>query len=200
MSLRWMRDNLYAAEAEADRQRGGDGYGPVTDAAARVPPGCEGLLFLPYMAGPGTVPVDGDVRGVYWGLELHHGRAHMARAVMESMGYLLRYLAERMVLAGLPCREIRLLGGGAKSPLWRQIKADVTGRPVASATCPEAASLGVAMECAVALRVHGTLDRAFGAMGALSQISHPSDPGRAAYEIAYMAFEALHRRIGRSYT
>lgn len=195
MSLKWLRDTMFANESEAARAAGRDTYEPVTAQASRVAPGADQLLFLPYMAGTGTIHVARDVRGVFWGLGLNHTRAHMARAVMESIAYLLRMLLEQIESAGLACTEIRLLGGGAKSELWRRIKADVTGRPVVAVDCPEVASLGVAMQVATAIGRFSSVESASAGMAAVSSAIEPDVVEHRRYEDPYRSFLELHARV-----
>ena len=103
--------------------------------AAQAPPGSDGVLFLPALSGA-TVPRWNDrMRGVFAGLSMNHGRAELARSVIEGCTFALRDVLGRMDALGLSGEEIRVVGGGARSELWLQIKADVTGRRC-SRCCP----------------------------------------------------------------
>jgi xylulokinase len=118
-SLRWFRDALWKAR-----------YDLMTREAAKVRVGSDGLLFLPYLSGERTPYPDPDARGVFFGLNLKHTRAHLARAVMEGVSFGLRDSLELILDLGAPVRQIRLVGGGARSVLWQQILADVFEQPV----------------------------------------------------------------------
>ena len=95
--------------------------------AAPMPAASEGLVFLPYLAGAGQPENDPDARGVFYGITLKHGKGHFARAIQESIGYMLRKILASIAASGVPVEEIRSMGGGARSDLWLQIKADITG-------------------------------------------------------------------------
>jgi xylulokinase len=134
-SLRWYRDTIAR----------GIPYDRLDGEAALVPPGAEGVIFLPHLSGAGSPYWRPDSRGTFHGLSLATTPGHLTRAVLEGIAYQLRAnLAVTQELAG-PVNGTILFGGGAKSPLWRQIIADVTGLPVAWTPTVETAGLGAAM-------------------------------------------------------
>ena len=140
MALRWFRDQFCP-----DLPAGGAGYAALDRMAAAVPPGCEGLVFLPYLSGcvdPDSCP---QARAVFFGATLAHTRAHFARAVLESTAFALADFLEMLAALGCPCRELRSLGGGAASGLWQQIKADACGRTLTVPACREATAQGAAI-------------------------------------------------------
>ena len=118
--------------------------------AAEIAPGSDGLILLPHCSGAVSPVCNPAARGVAWGITLAHTKAHFARAIMESVAYLLRDNFDALRELGTPVREIRMLGGAARSPLWRKIQADVLNLPVTVMKCPEAVSLGAAILSAVA--------------------------------------------------
>jgi xylulokinase len=115
------------------------------DQAAQVPAGSEGVLFLPTLCGATAPRWNDRVRGVFAGLSLNHDRSHLARAVLEGCAYALRDIVERLNEMGLGGPEIRVVGGGARSALWMQIKANVTAKPVRAVLTKEPTALGAAM-------------------------------------------------------
>jgi xylulokinase len=118
--------------------------------AAQATPGADGVLFLPTLSGA-TVPRWNDrMRGVFAGLSMNHGRAELARAVIEGCAFALRDVLGRMDALGLSGEEIRVVGGGARSTLWLQIKADVTGRRVQPVLSAEPTAAGAAILAGVA--------------------------------------------------
>jgi xylulokinase len=119
--------------------------------AELAPPGCDGVLFLPSLSGATAPRWNDRMRGAFAGLAMNNGFAHLARAVLEGCAFALRDVVERLAALGL-CGdgEIRVVGGGARSPLWLQIKADVTGRPVRALLGGNATATGAAMLAAVA--------------------------------------------------
>jgi xylulokinase len=139
-SLRWFRDTLAPGEA----------FGPLTDAAADVPAGSDGLLFLPYLTGERSPHPDPLARGAFVGLTVGHGRRHLTRAVLEGVAFGLRDGLDLMVAAGMPApTTIRASGGGTASPVWRQILADVLEAEIATVATTEGAAYGAGVLAAV---------------------------------------------------
>ena len=122
-ALNWFVENL-CQELVAKTK---DPFKVLNAEAAAVAPGCEGLFFLPYLAGERTPHADPDARGCFVGLTLKHTRGHMVRAIMEGVMFAMRDSLAIMDEMGVPVRQMRASGGGAKSPLWRQIQADIFG-------------------------------------------------------------------------
>lgn len=144
-SLRWYRDTLAGAEMDVARVLGRDPYALIAEEAAAAPAGCEGLLFLPYLSGERTPYPDPSARGVFFGLTLRHDRRHLSRSVLEGVAYGLRDSFEILAEMGVPIRQVRASGGGARSPLWRQIQANVTGREHVTINVDEGPAFGVAL-------------------------------------------------------
>lgn len=126
---RWFRDNFAAQEIAAERHGGENAYAALAAEAAAVPAGAAGLVCLPYFAGERTPINDPDARGVYAGLTLSHGRAHLYRASLEGTAYGVRHNLETMAAMGAPPRRLVAVGGGAKNRLWLQIVSDASGLP-----------------------------------------------------------------------
>ena len=124
-------------------------YQLLTEEAGRVKPGSEGLFFLPYLSGERTPHADPDARGCFIGLTLAHTRAHMVRSILEGVTYSMRESLEIFRELGVPVRQIRASGGGSRSPLWRQIQADVFGQKVVTINSVEGPAYGVALLAAV---------------------------------------------------
>jgi len=122
-ALNWFVENL-CQELVAKTK---DPFSVLNAEAAAVPPGAEGLFFLPYLAGERTPHADPDARGCFVGLTLKHTRGHMVRAIMEGVMFAMRDSLAIMDEMKVPVKQMRASGGGAKSPLWRQIQADVFG-------------------------------------------------------------------------
>ena len=154
------------------RRRGGIGplppgasaYDLLTELAATAPAGCDGLTMLPHLAGAFSPEYEPAARGVFAGLTLAHGRAHLVRAVLESVAFMLRRNLELLATAGAPASEIRSHGGGARSALWNQVKADVCGLPVVTLEGEDAAVRGDAMLAGVAVGVFPDLGAAAAAL------------------------------------
>lgn len=131
---RWFRGAFAELEYREELQGGKNAYARLDEAAAEIPPGSEGLLVLPYFMGERAPIWDVNARGVVFGLDLHHTRAHLFRAFLEAVAFSLRHSMEAAPQGGVLDERLVLAGGVAKSPLWRQIIADVTGFQV---VCPK---------------------------------------------------------------
>jgi xylulokinase len=159
--------------------------------AALAPPGSDGALFLPTLSGSTAPRWNDRMRGCFAGLGLHHELAHMSRAILEGCSFALRDIVDRFEAMGLGGEEIRVVGGGARSPLWLQIKADVTGRPVRIVR-GETTSAGAAMLAGVAIGFFADLPEAAARMVRIDEEPVlPRPQTREAYEDAYAAYRRL---------
>jgi xylulokinase len=192
-NLRWWRDQFAPIERGAEAEGLGDAYDLLSREAERVPPGAEGLVFLPCMQGAMAPEWNGAARGVFFGLTLAHSRAHMTRAILEGSAFGLRDILEAMKAAGLDVRRLTIVGGGAKGPLWRQIKADVTGLPVRVPESVETTATGAAILAAVGAGVHRSVADAVSAFVAFRPEEHePNSERREAYEEAYRRYREVY--------
>jgi xylulokinase len=150
-------------------------------------------VFLPCMQGAMAPEWNGAARGVFYGLTLAHTRDHMTRAILEGSAFALRDILTAMREAGLDVRRLAIVGGGAKGPLWRQIKADVTGLPVRVPVSVETTATGAAILAAVGAGVHGTVREAVDAFVAFRPEVHEPDPKAAdAYDEAYARYRSVY--------
>lgn len=164
-SLRWLRDAL-APEMSFEELVAG---------AGTVPAGSEGLLFLPYLSGERTPYPDPDARGAFVGLTVSHDLRHMTRAVLEGVAFGLRDGIDLMTQAGVPRPEvIRASGGGVRSPLWRQILADVLEAEIVLVGTEEGAAYGAGLLAAIGSGLFSDVDEAAGVV-ATSPGASPSD-------------------------
>ena len=160
--------------------------------AADAPPGADGVTFVPALSGATTPRWSDRMRGVFHGLSMNHDRRHLARAVVEGCVYGLRDVTTRLGALGLPVDEIRVVGGGARSDLWLQTKADTCGVPVRAVGGDEPTALGAAMLAAVGAEIFEDAAAASAAMTVLTDRRCEPDPGRAAtYEAGYHAYRAI---------
>ena len=151
-SLRWFRDARGARTS---------GSPSLVDEAASVPAGSDGLLFLPYLTGERTPHPDPRARGAFVGLTVHHGRAHLTRAVLEGVAFGLRDSLELTRNLGVPVSApIRATGGGSRGVLWRRILADVFREPVATTSTSEGAAQGAAMLAGVGVGWFASVEEA----------------------------------------
>jgi xylulokinase len=185
LALTWFRDQFGAdlvARAERD---GSSAYDLLTELAAGVAPGADGLTMLPHLMGAFSPEYEPEARGAFYGFTLHHGRPHFVRAVLEAVAFMLRRNLELLAGAGASATEIRSHGGGSRSPLWNQIKADACGLPVVTLEGDAAAVRGDAMIAGVAAGVFPDLEAACSAMVVVQDRYEPDPTTRAAYDEAY---------------
>lgn len=174
--LTWFRDLCGVA-----------GWDELLAGVADVPPGCNGLTVLPHFSGRPRAP---DARGAILGLTLGHGRAEIARAIMESSACLLAELLEPLGEHELSIESVRSLGGAARSDVWLQIKADMLQTPVERPACPEAASLGAAMLAATGIGRFDSLTEAADAWYRPARRFEPSADRAEAYEQLFERYQA----------
>jgi xylulokinase len=125
--------------------------------AAQVPMGADGLIFLPCLMGAMTPTWNEAARGTFFGFTLAHTRNHFTRAVLEGSAYAVRDITDQMQAIGLKLQEIRVMGGGAKSRLWNQIKANITGIPITVPQITETTALGAALLALVGIKAFASL-------------------------------------------
>ena len=190
-SLRWLRDAFYGPETLAAQAGGEDVYTRIAAEAAGVEAGAEGLIFLPYLTGERTPYPDPDARGAFVGLTLRHTRAHFARAVLEGVAFALNDTFLIFHDMGVAISEVRTSGGGAKSPVWRQIHADVTGYAHRTLHVDEGPALGAALLAAVGTGAYATVADACAAAIKTVETSDP-DP---AVHARYARFNGIYRSL-----
>ncbi len=159
-SLRWFRDTACGAELDVARATGRDAYEFITEAAGTIPPGAEGLTFLPYLTGERTPHKDPYAKGAFVGLSLRHTRAHMARAVLEGVAFGMRDSLEIVREMGVPINQVRASGGGARSRMWRQIQADINHAPLVTLNIDEGPAYGAAVLAMVAAGAYTSVEEA----------------------------------------
>jgi xylulokinase len=180
-SLRWFRDALAP----------GISFGRLVEEAATVPPGSDGLWFLPYLTGERSPHPDPRARGAFIGLTVSHTRAHLTRAVLEGVAYGLRDGLDLMRSAGMPAPSgVRASGGGTESGLWRQILADVLDVELVGTRTTEGAAYGAALLAMPAAGLAPSVDAAVAAAVSVTPMAEPG-PDRA----AYVERHALHREL-----
>ena len=159
-ALRWFRDTLCQDEITEARKRGVDPYDIIIEKATSVPPGAEGLVFLPYLAGERNPHADANARGAFLGLSLRHTKAHMARAVLEGVTMNLKGCMELGQESGAAATQLSLSGGGARSVAWRQIVADIFGIDVVRNSVDEGPAYGAAILAAVGAGLFDSVEEA----------------------------------------
>ena len=195
LSLRWFRDQ-FATGADDGRAP----YERLTDEAARVPPGSDGVLWAPYLMGERTPHLDSHARAALIGLAVSHTRAHVIRAILEGVTFSLKDTFSIFAGMQVPVTGVRLGGGGARSGLWRQIQADVYGHPVEIVEAEEGAAYGAALLAGVGGSVWRTVEDACDAVVRVAARITPDPATQAIMAKQYEAFRAIYpatRSIGR---
>ncbi|HEY1297898.1 MAG TPA: FGGY-family carbohydrate kinase [Chloroflexota bacterium] len=182
-ALNWFIDNL------ADP---GCSYADLFDSAAGIAPGADGLVFLPTLAGDRGATNDAYARGAWVGLTLVHTRAHLFRALLEGVAFSFRSMQDWLESSGAPVRDVRCVGGQARSHIWNQIKADILDRVVLLPRVVEAVAVGAAILAALGIGAYSDLASAVAAMVRIERRFEP-DPDRVAhYARVFETYRSLH--------
>lgn len=197
-SLRWYRDTCALAEKQVAALTQTDSYELITREAATVPPGSEGLLFLPYLTGERTPHPDPHARGAFIGLTVRHNKAHMSRAVLEGVAFGLRDSLEILKGMGISIGNVRSSGGGARSEVWRQIQADVFNLPLSTINIDEGPALGVALLAGVGAGIYSNVEEACSTVIKVLGKT-PTSPDAALYEKYYSVYRNLYPALKSSF-
>ena len=159
-TVRWFEEQFGESERNTAKLNGTNSFEEMTNLAGTIPHGSEGLIFLPYMQGERSPIWDTKAKGVYFGLDYSKTRAHMIRATFEGVAYSLRHNLEVAEKAGAKTYVLHAMGGAANSPVWTQIKADVTGKKIDTYASDTATTLGAALLAGVGVGVYKDFDEA----------------------------------------
>jgi xylulokinase len=194
-SLQWFCNELCKTDKAAAKRANAEIYDLLAEEAKTVQPGSNGLFFLPYLSGERTPHADPDARGCFIGMTLAHTRGHFIRAIMEGVTYSMRDSLDIFEKLGVPIRQIRASGGGSRSPLWRQIQADMFGCKVVTINSEEGPAYGVALLAAVGA---GAFKNIAEACSATIRVVQETTGGRAAkqhYNQAFPIYQQLYRSL-----
>jgi xylulokinase len=179
-STKWLAESVLGVD-----------QGAVFDLAAQAPAGADGVIFLPALSGSMAPRWNEDMRGAFTGLAMNHDGRHLARAVLEGCAFALRDIVDRLEHLGLS-GEVRVVGGGARSRLWLEIKAGVLGRPVRPVLAEEATALGAALLAGTAAGTFANLDDAVARAVELAPTTVDPDPAdRDRHDEAYARYRGL---------
>lgn len=190
-SLRWYRDTFAP----------GMTYEQLLEPAARIAPGCDDLLFLPYLTGERTPHPDPQARGAFVGLTVRHTMPHLTRAVLEGVAFGLRDSFELMKNAGLAeINQVRISGGGAKSPLWQQILANAFDTELVTVNTTEGAAYGAALLAGVGAGCWSDVDAACAATIRITGKVSPDTDGASRYKAMYSLYQDLYPALRESFS
>jgi xylulokinase len=195
MVLKWFRDEFCQEEVRLAEQNGEDPYQVLDSLADKIGPGASGLTMLPHLMGAGSPEFDVKVKGVFAGISPGLGKAHFIRAIMESVAFMVRRNIKLLQEAGISVSEIRALGGGARSSLWNQIKADVTGIPYLTLESDESACLGAAILAGTGSGIWTSIGQACSKVVKIRD-QYPPDPKKSAvYDQVYSRYISLYDHL-----
>ncbi|MGC2477589.1 MAG: xylulokinase [Candidatus Sulfotelmatobacter sp.] len=192
LSLRWYRDNFGAASPGVHQKDGRDPYDVFAEEAATAPAGSEGALWAPYLMGERTPYLDPNARGALIGLTASHTRAHVIRAILEGVAFSLKDTFTIFEEMKIPVTSIRLGGGGARSPLWRQIQADVYGREVEIVEAEEGAAYGAAILAGTGAGAWKSVEQACDAIVRVAKKIAPNQKDSATMQKAYRGYRQVY--------
>ena len=192
-ALRWFRDTLAPEQSAQARAQGREPYDLILAEAAAVAPGADGLVFLPYLAGERTPHMNPHARGAWLGLSLAHTRAHLVRSLLEGVAFGLRDGLARMRDLDVSPEVLRAVGGGTRSPLWREIMAASLDVRLQRLAAEEGPAMGAALLALVGAGVHADVEVAVAAA------VHPQGEVEAPDPDLARCYAALHERFGRLY-
>jgi sugar (pentulose or hexulose) kinase len=191
-AVTWFRDAFCQAEVAEAARTGEDAHALIEREAIEVPPGAQGLVFLPYLMGERSPIWDAQAKGAFIGLSLAHSRAHLYRAVLEGVSFALQHNIEAGRQSGQPLDDrLIVVGGAAHSDLWMQIAADITGYPVFTIEDEVEAALGAAMLAALGA---GLIDAAMAESGwvTLVERARPEPAAQAVYRERFDIYKSLY--------
>jgi len=162
---------------------------------SELPAGSEGLYFLPYLTGERTPHADPDARAAWIGLSLRHGQSHLIRSVMEGATYAMRDCLEIIEGMNVPVKEIRVSGGGGRSEFWRQMQADIYGKPVVTINAEEGPAYGVALLAAAGTGAYKDVVEACSKTIRVVNKTKTAAKTKKAYNKAYPMYGQLYRSL-----
>jgi xylulokinase len=191
-SFQWFRNQLGQEEVARAKKKKIDPYVLLIAGAQRAPVGCEGLFFLPYLTGERCPHPDPSARGGWIGITARTTRDMLIRSVLEGVTYGMRDALEIMNGMNVACTQVRASGGGARSPFWRQLQADVYNQPIVLTNATEGPAYGVALLAGVGTGAWKTVEEACRASIEQTEKIKPNAKWAALYERHYRVYDKLY--------
>lgn len=195
LSLKWYRDNFCHAEMDAADGMEVDPYYLMDKQAEKIAPGCEGLIYLPYLMGERSPHNDPNAKGVFFGLSAKHTKYDMLRAVMEGVSYSLNDCMSVIKEMGIDASEVRASGGGGKSKLWRQMQADMFGCDINTINVSEGPALGVALLAAVGAGIYNSVPEACEAAISVKDTMKPIQENVETYKNYFPVYQNIYKAL-----
>jgi len=198
-SLKWFVKQLGHLEMELSRKTGISEFKIIDQEAGSVPPGSDGLIFMPYMAGERSPIWDQNAKGVFFGLTYDKTRAHMARAIMEGCVYALNHNIQTVESTGINVSELVSVGGSANSYLWTQMKADITNKIIKVPISDMASPLGSAILAGVGVGLFKDFKEAVNRVVFIKSEYHPNEELHKEYQFYYSVYMELYENLKKSF-
>ena len=198
-SIRYFKETFGHVETAMAELSDMNVYQLLNIEAEQVPPGSEGLIFLPYINGERTPHKDAYARGCFFGISLCHKKPHYFRAVMEGVSYALRDCIEIICDLGVDVNQVRVVGGGAASPLWRQTLADIFNAEVVTINVSEASAHGVAVLAGVGTGIYSSVQEGCDRTIKITSSVNPIDKNVKIYDGYYKIYRALYPALKEQY-
>jgi xylulokinase len=179
-ALAWFRDTFGLAD-----------FNQLTKLAGDAPPGADGVSFFPALSGAMAPEWIASARGAFYGLSASHGVAHLARAVLEGLGFAMRDVLDRVKTLGVDVQALRIVGGGARSALWTQIRADLAGLPAETPRHTDTSALGAALLAAKAAGLVDDIGKTAVELNPVAHVALPLAQNAESYENAYRRYRQL---------
>ena len=197
-SFKWACENLGAEEKKEAQEKGINFYDTITKKVSQIPAGSEGLIFLPYLTGERTPHQDPNAKGVFFGLSLRHNKMHLIRSVMEGVGFGLKDSLELMKDLGIKIEEIRLVGGGAKSKMWRTILADIFEFPVHTLSVEEGSPYGAVLLAGIGVGIYKNVEEASKVIKT-GIVQEPNKENSSVYKDSYPIYKEIYINLKGSF-
>lgn len=193
--MRWFEREFADYEREKQSETGKSSLVQLNEIAEPVAPGCDGVVFLPYMAGERSPIWNPDAKGVFYGLDFSKTKGHMVRACMEGVALSLRHNLEIAEEAGAKVEVLRAMGGSANSLLWTQIKSDITGKPIVVPSSDTATTLGAAILAGVGVGFYQSYEEAVSLTVKTTREHQPNSENKEIYDHTYETYLRLYESL-----
>ena len=193
--MRWFEREFADYERMMKEQTGVSSLNQLNEISEKVAPGCDGLVFLPYMAGERSPIWNPGAKGVFYGLDFSKTKGHMVRACMEGVALSLQHNLKTAEEAGVRVDVLRAMGGSANSLLWTQIKSDITGKPIVVPASDTATTLGAAILAGVGTGFYRSYEEAVSLTVSETRRHQPNEANREVYEKTYETYLKLYEAL-----
>jgi xylulokinase len=198
-TLNWFNREFGHYEQWVGEDENKSAFEIMSHEAAGVKPGCDGLIFLPYMAGERSPIWDNNARGVFFGLSFSKTRAHLIRAMMEGVGFSLQHNLKTALEVNATVEELISVGGSSNSEVWTQLKADITGKPIQVPFSDQATTLGAALLAAMGIGVYSSFEEAVQRTVRIRRTYQPNPENYEQYQRCFQIYLELYPKLKENF-